>query len=154
MFKHIRIFFKLVAFFIVGLIGFISILMYLGSLSFYPFKYKFEFYNIYFFITLILLPFFRITHMSWFKSSDDQFVTYKQRALDMHQQDIAQNHKNRKWSSNGVSVNPWEYTTTTTLTYGNSAGWGYSLAKSLFMSTVFIIFAPIFYFVSFLKSRR
>lgn len=154
MIRNIYVLFKLLGYFITGLLSFFAIMLYLQNLSLYPFRYHFEFYDIYFLITMLVLPFFRIAHPSWFKADDEQFVSYKQKALDLYHQDLAQNHKNRKWSSNSVSVNPWEYTTTTTQTYSNAAGWGYSLAKSLFVSTLFIIFAPLFYGISLLKKCK
>lgn len=59
---------------IVGLCFRWSCYLLFGALVFYPsFAYHFEFYQLYFVITLLLLPFFRLRHPHLF-ISDDQFV--------------------------------------------------------------------------------
>ena len=139
---------KLLGYFIVGLLSLLIILFYRKGFSLYPWNYNFKLYDLYFGINLFLLPAFRLTHPSWFKTKSDQIITYKQRALEAHHRDIAQSHTNRKWTVNGVSANPWEYTMSETSTYGNVAGWGYNLLKNLFISLLFIIFSPAFYIIA------
>ncbi|WAD03131.1 hypothetical protein ORR04_13450 (plasmid) [Levilactobacillus brevis] len=144
--------FKILGYFCVGVVALIIILFFTKKgFSLYPFKYDFMASDLYFFTTLLILPFFRIHHNSWFKSDNSQIVTYKQKALDIHHQDRSQHHRGRRWSANGVSANPWEYTMSETATYGNAAGWGYSLFKSLVMSVLFVLFAPVFFIVLFFK---
>lgn len=142
---------KIIGYFIVGLLSLLIILFYRKDFSLYPWNYNFQLYDLYFGVNLFLLPAFRLTHPSWFKARNDQIITYKQRALEAHHRDMAQSHTNRKWSVNGVSANPWEYTMSETSTYGNAAGWGYSLGKSLLISLLFIIFSPVFYIISQIK---
>ncbi|WP_259609885.1 hypothetical protein [Lactiplantibacillus plantarum] len=149
MFKKIL---KMLGYFFVGAAALVVILFFTKkSFSLYPFKYDFMASDLYFFSTLLILPFFRLHYNAWFKSDNSQIVTYKQKALDIHHQDKSQHHRDRKWSTNGVSANPWEYTMSETATYGNAAGWGYSLFKSLVMSVLFVLFAPIFFIVLFFK---
>ncbi|MDD1403563.1 hypothetical protein [Ligilactobacillus salivarius] len=100
--------------------------------------------HMYFFITTAILPFFRLKHQSWFISDGEPVVSYKQKALDLHHQDIAQNHKDRKWTSNGVYTNPYEYMSVDTMSHDNMSEWLYSIAKSVIMSILFIFFGPIF----------
>lgn len=145
---------KLLGYFTVGVLSLLIILFYRKGFSLYPWNYAFKLYDLYFGVNLFLLPAFRVIHSSWFKAKNDQIITYKQRALEAHHRDMAQSHTNRKWSVNGVSANPWEYTMSETSTYGHAAGWAYNLVKSIFISLLFIIFSPIFYAVSFKKGYR
>ncbi|KRL06621.1 hypothetical protein [Liquorilactobacillus oeni] len=155
MLKNIILILRLLRFFLLGLFCLICILMYVGALKFFPFKYKFEYYQIYFFITLITLPFFRNLHNEWFKASDsdDQQKSYKQKALDMYHQDMSQHHKGGKWSTKGVNVNPYEYTSDYTMAYDDMFGWVYDLAKRIFISLIFIVFAPIFFIIIYIKKH-
>ncbi|MYY59089.1 hypothetical protein FYL18_08945 [Lactobacillus salivarius] len=105
----------------------------------------------YFFITTAILPFFRLKHQSWFISDGEPVVSYKQKALDLHHQDLAQNHKDRKWTSNGVYTNPYEYTSVDTMSHDNMSEWLYSVAKSMIMSMLFIFLGPIFIFLDILN---
>lgn len=127
-----------------GIICLTLIFIYKEDIIFHPTRYTFEMQHMYFFITTAILPFFRLKHQSWFISDGEPVVSYKQKALDLHHQDLAQNHKDRKWTSNGVYTNPYEYTSVDTMSHDNMSEWLYSIAKSVIMSILFIFFGPIF----------
>lgn len=141
-------------YFVMGGLALVAILMYLDALVFYPtFAYHFEFYQLYLALTLILLPFFRRKHPQLF-SSNDQFVSLRQKALEQHHQDIALHHRGGRWSSSGVRVNPFEYTSPYTQSFDGSTGLAYGLAKSFFMSLLFLGLAPLFYLGVFLYKQK
>ncbi|WP_230913618.1 hypothetical protein [Agrilactobacillus fermenti] len=139
---------------VTGVLALMAILVYRYDLSFFPFQYQFRLYQLYLFATLMLLPFFRLQHPTWFVSKSDNFESPKKRALDLHHQDMAQHHTDRQWSSNGVSTNPWEYTTADTMTYDESINWAISIVKALFMSILFILAAPVFYLIAILIKQH
>lgn len=140
--------FRWLCYFLLGGIALGALLMYLDALVFYPsFAYHFEFYQLYFVITLLLLPFFRLRRPQLF-ISDDQFVSLRQKALDQHHQDIASHYRSGRWGSNGVRVDPFEYTSPYTQSYDGAAGLAYSLAKSFFMSLLFLLLLRSFILAS------
>lgn len=151
--KRIRYIIKIVYGLGIGACCLVEILFYIGSITIDPLKYNFEIYHIYFYLTLILLPFFRISHRSWFVSADD-YVSPRQKALEQHHEDIAKQHKGGRWSVSGVRVNPYEYTSPYTMSYDNSLNWVSSFVKSIFVSILFIIFAPLFYLASCFLHKR
>lgn len=145
--------FRWLCYLLLGGIALGALLMYLDALVFYPsFAYHFEFYQLYFVITLLLLPFFRLRHPYLFISAE-QFISLRQKALDQHHQDIASHHRGGRWGSNGVRVNPFEYTSPYTQSYDGATGLAYSLAKSFFMSLLFLLFAPLFYLGIFVHQK-
>lgn len=143
--RIVSICFRWSCYLLFGALALVALLMYLDALVFYPsFAYHFEFYQLYFVITLLLLPFFRLRHPRLF-ISDDQFVSLRQKALDQHHQDVASHYCGGRWDSSGVRVNPFEYTSPYTQSYDGATDLAYSLAKSFFMSLLFLLFAPLFY---------
>lgn len=122
------------------------VLFYLEHLDISTLRYKFNFLDLYFFVTTAVLPFLRLYYNSWFISTEND-SSYRGKALDTYHQEMAHQQKDKKWSSNGVYVNPWEYTTPYTQSYDSSLNWVYSIAKCLFMSILFILFAPVFLMV-------
>ncbi|WP_423479854.1 hypothetical protein [Ligilactobacillus salivarius] len=142
--KNVWLILKVIRYLLMGIICLTLIFIYKEDITFHPTKYTFEMQHMYFFITTAILPFFRLKHQSWFISDGEPVVSYKQKALDLHHQDLAQNHKDRKWTSNGVYTNPYEYTSVDTMSHDNMSEWLYSIAKSVIMSILFIFFGPIF----------
>jgi len=63
---------------------------------------------------LVCYPGLRQRYRSLYSRNGERFETYKHRALAMHHQDISDNHVKHRWTTKGVVVNPWEYTTGTT----------------------------------------
>ena len=102
--RIVSICFRWSCYLLFGALALVALLMYLDALVFYPsFAYHFEFYQLYFVITLLLLPFFRLRHPRLF-ISDDQFVSLRQKALDQHHQDVASHYCGGRWDSSGVRV--------------------------------------------------
>lgn len=148
-------FFKWIGYLFSGMLIVLFIFLYFGKITIDPVQWNLKFYDTYFLVTLILLPFFRGRHFSWFGSNEkDEFVTQKQKALDLYHDDLRTHHKNTIWSSKHSAINPWEYTTISTMTYGNYGNWLYSFVKGFFMSFLFIVFAPFFYVVALVKEYR
>ncbi len=142
--KNVWLILKLIRYLLVGIICLTLIFIYKRILLFTRRSIHLKCNICIFFITTAILPFFRLKHQSWFISDGEPVVSYKQKALDLHHQDLAQNHKDRKWTSNGVSTNPYEYTSVDTMSHDNMSEWLYSVAKSVIMSILFIFFGPIF----------
>ena len=151
--RIIKIIFRLIGYSINSGICLLIILLYLGHLDILTLHYKFNFWDLYFFTTTILLPFFRLIYNSWFISTNNN-PSYRGKALDTYHQEMSRQQKGQKWSSKGVYVNPWEYTTPYTQSYDSSLNWVYSLAKCLCMSILFIIFAPLFLIVAFVQKIK
>lgn len=59
---------------------------------------------------LVCYPLLRSTYSSWTSRDDKDLVSYKKRAMVLHQQDVADSHQNRRWTTKGVATNPWLYT--------------------------------------------
>lgn len=138
---------------LLGCIAFLAILMYIGDLGFYPgFTYHLAPYQIYFALTLLGLPFFRLKHPNLFISSE-QFVSLRQKALDQHHQDVASHYRGGRWGSSGVRVNPFEYTSPYTQSFDGATGLAYNFAKSFLMTLLFLFFAPLFYLGSWLYRK-
>jgi len=64
-----------------------------------------------------------VSYLALRKHYDNLYTTnaqdmesYKNRALRLHQNDIANHHKNNRWTPNGVIENPWLFSTGTTQT--------------------------------------
>ncbi len=154
MMKKLLLVLKMMSSFCLGVLCLIGILLYLRDITIDPFKYTFRIYHMYFYVTLALLPIFRITHEKWFNSLGE-YVSPRGRALQQHHDDIANQYKGGRWSTKGVRVNPYEYTTPYTMSYDSSLDWAYALVKKVCMSFLFIIVAPLFYVVDmFLRKNR
>lgn len=147
----LKVLWRWIVYSLVSILCLVIVLLYLRHVSLISFHYEFHHEDIYFLITAALLPFFRLFYNNWFISTNNT-ASYRKKALDTYHQEMARQQKNKKWSSNGTYVNPWEYTTPYTQDYDSSLNWVYDLAKSLFISLLFIGFAPIF-FVLVIKRR-
>jgi hypothetical protein len=152
MMKKLILILKIVSSFLLGALCAVGILPYLRDITIDPLKYTFKIYHVYFCITMLLLPIFRVTHEKWFNSSEE-YVSPRGKALQQHHDDIANQYKGGRWSTKGVRVNPYEYTTPYTLSYDSSLDWIYTVAKKICLSLLFILAAPLFYLAEmFLKS--
>lgn len=66
---------------------------------------------------VITIPLVRHWYSHIYRDDKVEFETYKDKALKMHHSDIQANHKNRAWSANGVTSNPWEFMYSQTQSY-------------------------------------
>lgn len=146
MIKKLILTLKIVNSFFLGVLCTVSILLYLEDITVDPLNYTFKIYHIYFYLTMLLFPIFRVTHEKWFNTSEE-YVSPRGKALQQHHDDIANQYKGGRWSTKGVRVNPYEYTTPYTMSYDSSLDWTYALVKKICMSFLFILAAPLFYVV-------
>lgn len=93
---------------------------------------------------LITLPIIRLVYSWVFSKAPVKFETYKDRALKLHHADAQANHHNRKWSANGVTTNPWEYTHATTQSYEGLSDSLFNLFKNLLLNGVMLFWGPVF----------
>lgn len=101
--------------------------------------------DVYFlFNLLVMLPIIRIYFAQVSNDKTAQFETYKDRALRLHHSDAQANHKNRDWSANGVTANPWEYMHASTQSYQGVTDWLFKLAKGFFLNLLLLLFGPLF----------
>lgn len=129
---------RMLWYFLIGVICLGLILLYLGDVK--TTGLKFAWYQVYLLITVLLLPFFRNMHPNWFSA---KYANDNQNKLDQYHNQTAAAAKPGPWSTKGVGVNPYEYSTLYTISYD----YGYGFIKALVMSTLFILFAPLFFFV-------
>jgi len=93
-------------------------------------------------ISWLLFPIMRRRFSKLYIKNDGSMSSYKTNALDAHHQDIQQNHKNRRWTSNGVTVNPWEYNFGNTQSTDDILNPLYIFCEHLFVSVLLIMFGP------------
>lgn len=93
---------------------------------------------------LITLPIIRLVYSRVFSKAPVKFETYKDRALKLHHADAQANHRHRKWSANGVTANPWEYTHATTQSYEGLSDSLFNLVKNLFLNGIMLFLGPFF----------
>ena len=92
MMKKLILILKIVSSFLLGALCAVGILLYLRDITIDPLKYTFKIYHVYFCITMLLLPIFRVTHEKWFNSSEE-YVSPRGKALQQHHDDIANQYK-------------------------------------------------------------
>lgn len=142
--KILILFFKLIYYCILSFICLTLILLYMGYLKINPIKLNINIIIIYFIINAILWPFIKVFNRDWFKLKEHKLITYKEKALNMHQMDKNNNSKNSNWSIKGMSYNPWSYNNNNTATYSNASGCGYNVFTYVSLNIFFILLSPIF----------
>ncbi|WP_283680368.1 hypothetical protein [Lentilactobacillus sp. Marseille-Q4993] len=110
--------------------------------------------SIYLVINCLMLPLFRMMVPSWYASDPKQFESYKDRAMNLHYEDMNQNHKDRIWTANGTRINPWEYTQDTTQTYQHASDFAYTFCRNLLINILFIWLSPLFWIIVFFLHRN
>lgn len=90
----------------------------------------------------LLFPILRKRFSRLYIKANDSLRSYKTSSLDRHHQDMQGNHKNRKWTANGVTVNPWEYSLGNTQSTDDILNPIYVFCEHLFISTLLIGFGP------------
>ena len=78
--------------FLLGALCTVSILLYLRDITIDPLKYTFKIYHVYFCITMLLLPIFRVTHENGLIVLKNMFLL-EVKALQQHHDDIANQYK-------------------------------------------------------------
>ncbi|EHO48262.1 hypothetical protein [Lentilactobacillus kisonensis] len=92
---------------------------------------------------LIVIPLVRYSHSHLYRKDKVEFETYKDKALRLHHSDIQSNHKERTWSPNGVTSNPWEFMYSQTQSYKNISDSSFNYFKNLMINLTIILFGPI-----------
>ncbi|MFC6274967.1 hypothetical protein ACFQET_05500 [Levilactobacillus tangyuanensis] len=92
---------------------------------------------------LTCYPFLRRHYMRMFKKNDPDLRSFKTRALDLHQRDLNANHKDRRWTPNGVTANPWTYMSDTTQSTDEILNPIFIFVEHLWYSLLLIVFGPI-----------
>ncbi|KRK68879.1 hypothetical protein FC79_GL002318 [Lentilactobacillus buchneri DSM 20057] len=103
---------------------------------------------------LLILPVVRILMRQAFSQESVEFETYKDKALRLHHADVQANHKNRAWSANGVTVNPWEFRYTQTQSYKGAADFGFNIFKNLCLNLLIVLFGPLWLIYALIKRSR
>ena len=154
--NKIKLFARLFLYLFFGGVALICIFFYQESILVNPIKYKFHWYHVYLYINLIILPFFRLRNNYLFIFTNDMIESPKKRAMDLYHQDMNNHHGNRKWSTKGTGINPYEYTSNYTLSYNEPPSLLVNFVKSFFMSLIFIVLSPIIYIysVKYLKNKK
>lgn len=109
----------------------------------------------YFLVNLVLiLPIVRVFMRHAYRQDSVEFETYKDKALRLHHEDAQANHKNRAWSANGVTANPWEYQYSQTQSYKSASDFGFNITKNLLLNILTIAFGPILLVYELIKNRQ
>lgn len=78
-----------------------------------------------------------------FRSNDASMESYKNRALRLHQDDMASHHRRGRWTVSGVSANPWAYGAGTTQTTDEIVNPLFILCEHLWATLLLILFGPL-----------
>lgn len=92
---------------------------------------------------LVCYPELRRHFASLFIKNSEEMTSYKTRSLAMHQQDMQNSHRDRRWTTNGVTVNPWAFTTDTTQSTDEILNPIYVYCERLWATLLLILFGPI-----------
>lgn len=92
---------------------------------------------------LVGYPGLRHRYAGLFGKDDESFVSYKKRALTLHHQDIASGHRGRRWTTNGVAVNPWAYTQSNMQSTDEILNPIYLWCEHLWLSLLLIVAGPL-----------
>ena len=92
---------------------------------------------------LLGYPFLRQHFSSLYHQNGSDMESYKNRALRLHQADIASHHTDRRWTSNGVAANPWSYGATATQTTDEILNPIYLFCAHLWATFLLILFGPV-----------
>lgn len=103
---------------------------------------------------LLILPVVRMLMRQAFSQESVEFETYKDKALRLHHADVSANHKNRDWSPNGVTVNPWEFRYSQTQSYKGVADFSFNIFKNLCLNLVIVIFGPLWLIYALIKRSK
>ena len=92
---------------------------------------------------LFLYPVLRKAYSFLYSKDAVELESYKTRSINMHHQDMANSHKDHRWTPNGVSVNPWEYTQSNTQSTDEISNPIYFLCEHLWITFILILLGPI-----------
>lgn len=87
-------------------------------------------------------PVLRTHHPELYGQSNQDMTSFKTRALALHHQDLANAHRDHRWTSNGVSSNPWEYSLGRTQSTDDIVNPLYRFCMHLWMSSLLILLGP------------
>ncbi|WP_024746662.1 hypothetical protein [Levilactobacillus namurensis] len=104
-------------------------------------------------ISWLLFPVLRERFSKLYVKNDTGMTSYKTAALAAHQDDMRQSHKDRRWTSNGVTVNPWAYQSGNTQSTDDILNPIYLFCEHLLISVVFMLLGPVILVVSILVKR-
>jgi len=92
---------------------------------------------------LLGYPWLRRKYREMYSKNGEHFESYKHRAMTMHHQDMSDSHVNRRWTTNGVSANPWEYTVGETQSTDEILNPILVFAEHLWATFLLILFGPV-----------
>lgn len=92
---------------------------------------------------LICYPVLRNKYQSLYSKNSGQFESYKHRALTLHHGDKRNSHVKRRWTTNGVDVNPLEYATRGTQSTDGIFNAILVFAEHLWATFLLILFGPL-----------
>lgn len=88
-------------------------------------------------------PVLRTWHPELYSRKDPDMTSFKARALALHHQDLANAHQGHRWTLNGVSSNPWEYSQGRTQSTDDIVNPLYRFCAHLWMSVLLILLGPV-----------
>lgn len=104
-----------------------------SGLAIFQMTFNLGIIDFYFLVNLLLvLPLIRMVSLYSYNKKPIKLETYKDRALKLHHSDAQANHKDRAWSANGVTVNPWEYMNASTQSYEGISDSFFNCVKHFF----------------------
>lgn len=92
---------------------------------------------------LLCYPSLRRQNPTLYSKNGEKMASYKTRALALHQEDKRHNHRDRRWTSNGVAVNPWMYNNSNTQSTDEILNPIYVFCEHLWATFLLILFGPI-----------
>ncbi|MCH5464057.1 hypothetical protein [Levilactobacillus tujiorum] len=78
-----------------------------------------------------------------YSKNDRGMTSYKAAAMALHHRDQSMHHVDRRWTTNGVTSNPWEYLLGNTQSTDEILNPIYVFCEHLWMSLLLILFGPI-----------
>ncbi|AYM02092.1 hypothetical protein D8911_03460 [Levilactobacillus brevis] len=94
---------------------------------------------------LLLYPGLRKAYHFLYSKNGSGIESYKTRSMKMHHQDIANSHKDRRWTTNGVVANPWEYNQAYTQSTDEILNPIFVFCEHLWITFLLIIFGPLIF---------
>lgn len=126
-----------------------------SGLAIFQMTFNLGIIDFYFLVNLLLvLPLIRMVSLYSYNKKPIKLETYKDKALKLHHSDAQANHKDRAWSANGVTVNPWEYMNASTQSYEGISDSFFNCVKHFFVNVLMLLFGPIFLVYFLTKNRK
>ncbi|MGP4115981.1 hypothetical protein ACS4N0_02280 [Levilactobacillus zymae] len=92
---------------------------------------------------LAAYPWLRQWYANLYSKDDERMESYKNRALALHERDLAQHHTARKWTPSGLQANPWLYMSGNTQTTDDILNPLYVFCEHLWVTFILLLLGPI-----------